>query len=648
MKAMAWSALVLAIGCGGSAAPPKTVDVSDQSGEGVGPEERADLTPVPAPAELFVVGRLSNPARVLDTVGSWTKLPFDWRQLLAKEEPGVDRVVYLDAPLEFAVALGTQGSGQFPKPLAVVSVGLTSLQSALDFARGKGQAVRHVRAGVYRVGGAGDESCAIAASVGKAPARLVCGERSEDVDQLLPYVTRGLPNEQLGAADLHIELRLEPIRRKYASELRQLRAYAPFAVRELSIDNARFDRALKDAAHALAEELTFLAEDLDTISLDGTLSGDRIDTVWRARFRGTQSWSAQMLADAGTRAAGPSPTFWKLPADSDSASYNVGVDPKRYERIGRTLAELLDGWLEHEQFPRRIRDDLADLTEELFKIQAASVYASGALAWEGDPASELEVARQTARASLGWHIAAIEEKPDRYKKSLAKLARSYNDAALRKELQKRLGVEPKDLPKLTTRAGRGLPAGSVVYELAVPLSMFDLYNVGDPPPPAGAKAPPAKPIPFVLILVPQGDTTWLGVSADEKVLTQKLSLAMKGPADKSLASRGGLTELSSMRAVTGGFLSLASFMSGARAWPLMVKGEDPNRVISAMPNKGQTPLLMSVTARPEGKGLLVDMNLQLPRAFVEDIAAAVPAIAAGSLYGPVKGPAWQHPPAPAP
>jgi hypothetical protein len=637
MNWIAWSALVLAIGCGGSAPPPKPVNVAEGAGGQVGPEERADLTPVAAPAELFVVGRLSNPAKVLDTVGSWTKLPFDWRRVLAKQEPGVERIVYLDAPLEFAVALDPQGAGQFPQPLAVVSVGLTSIESALDFARRKGQAVRHVRAGVYRVGGgAGDDSCAIAASVGKAPARLVCGERAEDVDRLLPYVTRGLPNEQLGTADLHVELRAEPIRRKYAGELRQLRAYAPFAVRELSIDNARFDRALKDAAHALAEEISAFAEDLDTISMEGRLKGDQIDTAWRVRFRGTQSWTAQMLGDAGTRSAAPSPKFWQLPLESDAASYSAGIDAKRYAGIGRTLSELLDGWLEHEQFPRRIRDDLVDLVEQAFKTEGASVYASGALPIQGSPTTDAEAAREIARSSVGWHVAAIEEKPDRYKQSLAKLARSYNDAALRKQLQKRLDLEPRNLPKLTTRAARGLPAGSVVYELAVPSSMFQL---GHTPPSAApgdgrAQPPPGKPVPLVLIVVPQGNTTWLGVSADEKILVQKLSVALKGPADKSLASRGGLTSLNSQRAISGGFFSLASFMGSARSFMTRTRGGDPSRVMAAMPHKGATPILLAVTAKPEGKGLVVDMNLQFPRAVVEDIAAAVPAVAASAMYGP--------------
>lgn len=589
---------------------------------------RADLTPVPAPDELFLVGRLANPAKVVDTIAAWSKLPIDWRQMLAKEEPGLERVVYLDAPVELAVALDPAGTGTLPQPLAVVSVGLTSLESAVELARQKGEPVRQIRPGVFRVGGGGD-SCAIAAALGKAPARLVCGDRPEDVDALLPYATRGLPNEQLGAADFHLELRAEPVRRRHSRELRQLKLFAPFAVRDFSLDNARFDRALKDAAHGIAEELIAVAEDLDQLTVDAWVKGDSIESNWSLRLRNTQSWTGQTLAQAGKRSKPPPETFWKLPADADSASFAVGMDPKRYQAIRRTLAELLDGWLEHERVPRRVRDDMVELVEQAFKTEGATAYARGTLPpLDSDPQGSVARARELARSGLGWHVLAIDDKPDTYKKHLGNLVRSYNDPLLRKTLQKRLHVDPKELPKLSTRPARGLPAGSVAYELSIPA---DAIGGGwSEPTPKGKKPPPEKPISFVLVVVPQGQTTWLGLSADEQVLRDRLAVAMKGAADTTLASRTGLGPLKTTPAVSGGFFSLAGLMGSLQSSLMGIRGGAPARLFAGMPHQGQTPVWHQATVKAAGKGLVMDWKVSVPRAVVEDIAAAVPAVAMGA------------------
>ena len=79
MKWIGLSALVLVIGCGGSAPTQKPVTVGQGGSEGgaSGSPGRPDLSPVAAPPELFAVGRLSNPAKIVDTVASWSKLPID-------------------------------------------------------------------------------------------------------------------------------------------------------------------------------------------------------------------------------------------------------------------------------------------------------------------------------------------------------------------------------------------------------------------------------------------------------------------------------------------------------------------------------------------------------------------------------------------
>jgi hypothetical protein len=622
MKRFALAALAaLPLGCGGSMTPagqPGSQDpaVTQASSE---PDAPPDLAPVAAPAELFAVGRIKNPAKLVDTFASWSKLPVDWRRMLAEGEPGIERVVYLDAPIDLCAALDPGGSGGMPQPFAVVSVGLTSLAGAVEFARRKGEGTRQIRPGVHRLEGR-SPSCAIAASVGKAPARMVCGDRAEDVDALLGYVTRGLPNEQLGSGDLHFELRVEPIRKRHQREIRQLKLLAPFAVRDLSIDNPRFDRALKEAAHGLAEELVLLIDDVDRLTGDVWVKEDTglIESQWKLAFQSSESWAAQTFGEISARAMPAPESYWKLPADAGSASFSVGSDPKRGEKIRRTLAELLDGWLEHEKVPRRVRDSLVALVEELWKTDAGSVYASGALPPDPQAATETKRARDEVRRMIGWHLFGIADKPEPFKKYLGNVVRAYNDPQLRQTLQKRLDLDAKDLPKLSTRPARGLPAGSVVYELSIVLDETD-----------------KKPLSVLLVVVPRGQTTWFGLAADEKALVQKLDGVLKGSADGSLAGRPGLGTLKTGRFVSGGFFSLLG-LHGSMQWSLLEKrgmgsGFDAERVLASMPHGGKTPMTYQVAVDKQGKGLTIDWRFQVPRAVVEDLAAAVPAIAASAI-----------------
>ena len=141
-------------GCGGGASPPAEsppsgAQIADSGDTALQAEEAFDLSPVAAPAELIAVGRWSKPGATADTLMAWTNLPFDWRRLLQAKEPELSAVVALDAPLDAAVALAPDPAKRFEQPYAVFSLGLNSLDQALDFIRNKGESLRKVSPGVY-------------------------------------------------------------------------------------------------------------------------------------------------------------------------------------------------------------------------------------------------------------------------------------------------------------------------------------------------------------------------------------------------------------------------------------------------------------------------------------------------------------------
>lgn len=628
-------ALSLPLACGPGAPSSKTpADPGAPGGNAVVAEGDApDLSPVAAPGDLFLVGRLKNPAAVMDVVSSWAKLPIDWRRELSKAEPGVDQVLHWDAPVEVAVALDPSGRGDVPQPFAVVSVGLRGLQPALDMVRRGGESVRQIRAGVYRVG-RGSPNCAMAAAVGAAPARLVCGDREEDVDALLAYATRGLPNENLGTADMRIEVRAEPWRRRYAAELRQAKTLAtPFVLRKMSLDDARFDRPLADAVHALTDEALGLVEDIDIVRMDASMNKGRgvAEATFFAKFRGSNSWVVTTLAETSARANTAPEAFFRLPKDATAASYTVGADPKRAEPIRRNLAELLDGFLAHAKVPKRLRDQSVALLDESWTTESGSVYARGeipAAATRSEKSSDLQ--REQMRVGVGWHIAAIEEPMKKYKGYFDRVLKLYGDRQLRSLVEKEAHIKANEWPKLRARGGRGLPAGSVVYELTIPGEMFMDY------PDDGGAAKPGKPMSAVLILVPDGNRTWFGVSADEKHLTDRLNAAKKADAASTLASREGLAQMKSRKAVSQGFLSLMTVLGSVRSGMSGFMGsgasKEVERVFNSMPHHGETPMLTSFTVT-KGSAPTMHWTMTVPKEVFADLGSLGPALGAAAMGG---------------
>ena len=249
------------------------------------------------------------------------------------------------APLEAAKDLDPLGDGKVQQPIAVVSLGLTSLDGALRFARAKGQPVRRLRAGVYRIGESDDWSCAAGVALGSAPARLVCGDRAHDVDGLFNYATRGLPNEPLPNVWIfQIELRLAPIKKKYEAELGSARLFAGFLLREVQLDSPRFDRALSDVTYGLVDETTAFVQDLDTVRIDANLDGAK--NVANLRFD-PQVHRSEVVAGASQRGdpehgrARPGFGFGSCQPDSTAASFGVGWKPGRLKPLGHTLSRAL-------------------------------------------------------------------------------------------------------------------------------------------------------------------------------------------------------------------------------------------------------------------------------------------------------------------
>ncbi len=293
------SALIVAvtIGCGSKPAPRAPALLAPELAPQV-VEEVPDLSPVARPREVVLSARFARPKVFFETVAGWGSLPLKLEDVLPSEARALSQAILWEAPVDALVALDATGEGKVPPPVAVISVGLKSVEAALNQAEALRLPTLRIAPGIYRVGEWAELSCAVASSLGAAPARLVCGRSAKDLEALLPYATRGLPKEPQSGADAELSFDIAPLQERYGHDVAALRLAAGLAVRQVALDSPRFDRALSDAIYGGVDELISLFSDLASLRLEARLDAPRkvLTVSTELRLRGQASWTAGTIA----------------------------------------------------------------------------------------------------------------------------------------------------------------------------------------------------------------------------------------------------------------------------------------------------------------------------------------------------------------
>jgi hypothetical protein len=555
--------------------------------------EKADLSPVGAPPELFVVGRLKRPGPVVDTLGKWAGLPMSFRSLLGQELDGLDRVIAWDAPVELAVALTPDGKR--PGVRAVVSIGLVSLSDTLNAARDRGRTPERIAPEVYGFSGPNGARCAAGPALGGSSARLVCGAKRGDVEGLFAYATRGLPNENLGNRDLEVELRAEPLRQRFSSEIAGTRLFAGFLLRQIELDSPRFDRAVADAAYAVADELVLSVEDADTLKLGGSLDETNrnvsLELAWK--LRSTRSWLAGLASELSSRPGPPPPAFARLPGDATVAGYTVDLRSERTAPMRASLTEVVDAYLEHEKLGKGTREHAKRLIASMFSASVSAVQAKGSLA---------AGTFNEAERKFGWRVARVElpiAEVDRMGDDVHAL---ISDRALFKALAKRFEINAKVPLKseLLPVKGKGIPAGARSLTVTMPPELAEELRKS-----AGRreKVDPKEQFKLVMVWAPDGPTaTALAISPDKKDATERLR-AFFAEGGKRLGARAELAAMHVARALHADFFSLAGLFDSL-----------PAEKSKAQPlGQGETPIFASFTALA-GPPLTLSATVTIPAA----------------------------------
>lgn len=651
-------ALSFASACGGgqSQAPPAAAPPSMPVARGEAPP---DISPVPEPEGLVVVGRVARPDGVLKTVGGWARLPLPGGAELVRSvtDGAVADVVDLGQPVDGAVAL--RGTARDPRPLAAFSVAVRSFDSA----KAKLSARHELTPGpngsfwVHGIGKPevpegpaaedepeerdGDDALGCSLAHAANGARLVCGPKP-GVDALAGYLTRNVARQQW-SSDVHVEIRAAPL----GESLAQLRALIP-ALGGSALGGV--GPAVRELLEAGANDLIDLAGDTDKILLDAQLSELGADATVRVDYQRASSLFAKLATSSAARAQTVPAALWHLPAETDLASYSAGSDPQLYQRPLALLGNVVSELAEKEQMPEAERKVLRDLLVDrtLPLLTGDGVYAKGfdqAAVDKGvaareamnpdDLAGKSEADRALGAQVIGWHLLRVNEPIARVAPTLkgwaALWARPGFTKWARHQAASKMLVQVRTAP---APAGVTLPRDAVHLEITVPREELELAaapgkgtttlsgpraiikaaNAN-----ASGKRMPRKPIFVHVLAVPDQGATWLGFGLDANLVAQKaLASLSSAPDANTFGKTAAATQLRELGASGACFVTLR----GLLVLTAMDHSGSGYAKLGSLANKGASPIVMAFTAQgpsPSAAAGTSVSTFKVPRAAIEDI-----------------------------
>lgn len=606
------SAALGASACGGAQKPAEPTPSSQTPSEAPAPPApRRDLTPVSAPSGTFVWGRLHQPATLADSLLAATGLPLNWRQLLSSRFPELSSLAEANASLEVAVSVHPNPRRA---PLAVVSLGVPSEQLVLDLLARENIAADEGAGGVHSFSAHG-ATCLVGPALGAAPARVVCGDEPDALDVLGPFALRGLPQQELSDAALHLEVAAGPLQAAYGQQVTSLKLLSSVLVRRLQIDSPRFDRAVADSVFGLVDEVIALSQDVERARVQLWDRGTEYELSISGRFQGATSWSLQTLHELVPQQQPPPGAFWALPAQSSAAYYVQMPKASRMRPVWDALRDALAGYLEHERdLGKATRQRIDRWLADAFTFEGPVVGATGP--W-------VKGADEDALPQPAWQLFAFSGDAARFRKSLSEL-----EAVLASpDLRKATGAQKSWLPELKQRGTLTGKAGSVVYEwkngdLARALDLLRYGIDGASADTAELEASLKSLGSGFWALVPDGDHTWFVWAQERDRLAEPFTVMAKTDAPRA-RSLAGLAPLEARGALASGFYKLETL---AASWGRKGSGAGKRpsweQVSRSLPYRGEVPITFELRAS-EGEGTTLELVHHIPRKFLADLTAVL-------------------------
>jgi len=540
------------------------------------PPASPDLSPIGAPASLVLVARANREA--------FERLSFALPRAPVETLPlGLEELL-TDAPVELAVALDSPEALLAGEPDWVWSLPVASFEGALALLRERERrddlALERRSPGVVVVSVRADPqagTCWLAASLGPAPARIVCSPRKGALEVLGAYAARGLPTRAFGPGLLAVEATPARFAREHREKLAGLLRFAvPSPAR----------RWTDAGASVLGADALDLLVDTQRASLSVAVSGTGLSAELALELDGQRSWLSRTVASLPPRSAGIGELFARLPESTDAAFFFTGAAPARTDEARAAFTD----WLAAELGPSAPRATL-ELVASTFIQRSPHLYAHGD-AYGKDAGVSLRTGRslwEHTRSTYGWHVIGFDEPARNFVPRLDQGMRAYNAGSLRDFAYRTLPRLCAGLGKIKKRgAAPGLPRGSSIYELPLPGKFFDDCMRG------AASAPdPAPNDAIVVVLMPIGERTFIGFGLDERSMVERMKGLSRAPGARPTPPLLGAPDVR-----LGGFISLSGVAGLMRFLTMEERWEWRRSRWASKPNGGNagSPFSLSVTS----------------------------------------------------
>lgn len=608
--------------CGGApAAPPAAPATPSAFVVAAAPASAVDLSEVPPPPGLALTARLSRPGLALQLLPLPVPLTLDAAVENLIGAP-VGRVADADAPIDLAVI--HRDGGEDPLAFSVQLRDdpevLRSFTEHFDL----GPAANGARRLSPKDPSGATAVCALAPAPNTAAPRLVCAQDDDDLDTLLPYLTRTV-TRAASASDLRAEMLLSPF------------------VTNLDPDgDDPFDRAG-------AEMGARLLRDIRSVTLEGNLDGHDVDATLTLRFASATGDIVSSILGQAAPPGPPPPAFLRLPGDALLAFHAQGATPAALAPLRRTLGAGFRKSFIDDGEPADVVERFMVELERLFLTGGPVVWASGAdmpaaraaLTAYVRAGSSTPALRDAAKHALkSWVVVGVEEPSARWIegiRTLVKLDQEHGKGprsggaggkaatpasgkpAPPKPKKREIVKERSELRVTPMPPGLGLPAGTLHLEDR------------NKPNPAWIKANPGAPPPVPhtnhAFVVPDGGRTWLAVAEDPKLAASKARAVLAGaPATGTLGARRD-AEIVRREATSAALLvtiaGLAIPMLSDGTHDDLVRAHAVMDALATITANGTAavPLLMSV--RREGQGGAATAKVRLPLATAMDASRAL-------------------------
>jgi hypothetical protein len=603
-----------ASGCGGAPkaepAAAMQAEIAKVASRGPGAaDDEAESTETPqieAPAdELFVI-RIANPKTTLSNVqrllsGRLSAISPEIL-LVSIVGPAQADIVDTAGPMD-AISLDERWSR------VAVSLGVDQrfsgrLDEVFELRERKGvRVVKGVRVAVDDDVHAMLPSCGFVTDAASRT-RLLCATSDELLDEVSPYLARGLALQPIGA-DARVDMSVP---------------------RLLALMPADKQEEEDGPGERMGRELgkQFLA-DIERFAVGATWRSAALDVDLDLVTPSRRSVLTRVLTTSSGAGAAPPPSFFRLPLDASMAFYTQGATSLDLAPLRDQLFNAVRQDMMEEGYDTDLLDQISRKTGELIFTGGPFVIGAGmnraaaekALVALHDGKRTPQAVEEARRALASWAVIGLDEPPERWIAGVREFLR-LDQALSRKRSQSRGSATTSGQPG----AAVGKPKKkdrkehSNLVEVAAPASLpKGTLHLED------RSTPTAKdgPLPHTehIYIVADGSRTWIGYGGRDADVVDKLRIVLHGPAENTLARAAGIEPIQVAGAFAAGFFTLAG---GATMFTLQNQKESDLEgsrrdleKLGALPARGDTPIPWLIVSEPGSAGVVrTRMQMRLP------------------------------------